>query len=74
MWICIVISHLSVGQHAVDEETFQSTMKYIFSFVEKVESFLSFSRFYMDRKLSFGEGKASGEHGREIVPAIPFGR
>ncbi|TDL22771.1 hypothetical protein BD410DRAFT_898004 [Rickenella mellea] len=30
-----VISHLSVGDHAVDEETFQSTMKYIFSFIEK---------------------------------------
>jgi condensin complex subunit 1 len=32
----IVISHLSVGEHAVDEESFQSTMKYIFSFIEKV--------------------------------------
>lgn len=31
----LVISHLSVGEHAVDEETFQSTMKYIFSFIEK---------------------------------------
>jgi condensin complex subunit 1 len=31
-----VISHLSIGDHAVDEETFQSTMKYIFSFIEKV--------------------------------------
>ncbi|KAF8591370.1 hypothetical protein K439DRAFT_1327448 [Ramaria rubella] len=31
-----VISHLSVGEHAVDEEAFQSTMKYIFSFIEKV--------------------------------------
>lgn len=31
-----VISHLSVGDHAVDEETFQSTMKYIFNFIEKV--------------------------------------
>ncbi|KAG8878535.1 Condensin complex subunit [Tulasnella sp. 332] len=30
-----VISHLSVGEHAVDQETFQSTMKYIFTFVEK---------------------------------------
>ena len=33
-----VISHLSTGDHAVDEETFQSTMRYIFSFVEKVWS------------------------------------
>ncbi|KAG8832801.1 Condensin complex subunit [Serendipita sp. 399] len=30
-----VISHLSVGPHAVDEEVFQSTMKYIFNFIEK---------------------------------------
>ncbi|KAF7983455.1 hypothetical protein HWV62_21732 [Athelia sp. TMB] len=30
-----VISHLSIGDHAVDEETFQSTMRYIFSFIEK---------------------------------------
>ncbi|TFK73027.1 hypothetical protein BDN72DRAFT_257566 [Pluteus cervinus] len=30
-----VISHLSVGDHAVDEETFQSTLKYIFQFIEK---------------------------------------
>ncbi|KZT37014.1 hypothetical protein SISSUDRAFT_988305 [Sistotremastrum suecicum HHB10207 ss-3] len=30
-----VISHLSVGEHAVDEEVFQSTMKYIFGFIEK---------------------------------------
>ena len=33
-----VISHLSVGDHSVDEETFQSTMKYIFTFIEKVIS------------------------------------
>ncbi|GLB42214.1 putative regulatory subunit of the condensin complex, a complex required for conversion of interphase chromatin into mitotic-like condense chromosomes [Lyophyllum shimeji] len=30
-----VISHLSTGDHAVDEETFQSTLKYIFTFIEK---------------------------------------
>ncbi|KZT53109.1 hypothetical protein CALCODRAFT_501450 [Calocera cornea HHB12733] len=30
-----VISHLSTGDHAVDEETFQRTMKYIFGFIEK---------------------------------------
>lgn len=34
-----VISHLSVGAHAVDEEAFQSTMKYIFKFIEKVSFF-----------------------------------
>jgi hypothetical protein len=31
-----VISHLSVGDHAVDEETFEKTMRYIFTFIEKV--------------------------------------
>ncbi|KIJ62112.1 hypothetical protein HYDPIDRAFT_30664 [Hydnomerulius pinastri MD-312] len=30
-----VISHLSSGDHAVEEEAFQSTMRYIFSFIEK---------------------------------------
>ncbi|KIM60515.1 hypothetical protein SCLCIDRAFT_1216792 [Scleroderma citrinum Foug A] len=30
-----VISHLSAGEHAVSEEIFQSTMRYIFSFIEK---------------------------------------
>ncbi|PFH48881.1 hypothetical protein AMATHDRAFT_64397 [Amanita thiersii Skay4041] len=30
-----VISHLSTGEHAVDEETFQSTLRYIFKFIEK---------------------------------------
>lgn len=33
-----VISHLSTGDHAVEEETFKSTMRYIFSFIEKVSS------------------------------------
>ncbi|WWC67026.1 uncharacterized protein I206_100933 [Kwoniella pini CBS 10737] len=30
-----VISHLSIGQHKVDEETFERTMKFIFTFIEK---------------------------------------
>ena len=30
-----IISHLSVGAHAVDEETYQSIMKYIFRYIEK---------------------------------------
>ncbi|KAN0127117.1 non-SMC mitotic condensation complex subunit 1 domain containing protein [Lactarius tabidus] len=30
-----VISHLSVGEHAMDEEGFQRTMRYIFTFIEK---------------------------------------
>ncbi|WVQ81007.1 hypothetical protein IAT38_003114 [Cryptococcus sp. DSM 104549] len=30
-----VISHLSIGSHAVDEETFERTMRFIFTFIEK---------------------------------------
>ena len=30
-----VISHLSVGKHAVEEDTFEKTMKYIFTFIDK---------------------------------------
>ncbi|KAH6918222.1 condensin [Coprinopsis sp. MPI-PUGE-AT-0042] len=30
-----VISHLSSGDHAVDEDKFESTMRYIFTFIEK---------------------------------------
>lgn len=30
-----VISHLSIGAHAVDEETFERTMRFIFTFIEK---------------------------------------
>ncbi|EIW67908.1 hypothetical protein TREMEDRAFT_32861 [Tremella mesenterica DSM 1558] len=30
-----VISHLSIGNHAVDEETFERTMRFIFTFIEK---------------------------------------
>lgn len=30
-----VISHLSIGTHAVDEETFERTMRFIFTFIEK---------------------------------------
>ncbi|PWZ02320.1 hypothetical protein BCV70DRAFT_198602 [Testicularia cyperi] len=30
-----IISHLSIGKHAVDEETFNRTMKFIFTFIDK---------------------------------------
>ncbi|PPQ81973.1 hypothetical protein CVT25_014624 [Psilocybe cyanescens] len=30
-----VISHLSTGEHAVEEEAFQSTLRFIFTFIEK---------------------------------------
>ena len=39
--LSLVISHLSVGAHSIDEEAFQSTMKYIFGFIEKVSLFPS---------------------------------
>ncbi|KAF9536741.1 hypothetical protein CPC08DRAFT_771461 [Agrocybe pediades] len=31
----VLISHLSTGDHAVEEEVFQSTLRYIFTFIEK---------------------------------------
>jgi condensin complex subunit 1 len=31
-----VISHLSVGKFKVDEESFEKTMRFIFTFIEKV--------------------------------------
>ena len=34
----LVISHLSVGPYAVEEEMFQSVIKYIFTFIEKVRT------------------------------------
>ena len=36
IWTLTVISHLSVGAHAIDEEKFRDTMKYIFKFIDKV--------------------------------------
>jgi condensin complex subunit 1 len=30
-----IISHLSIGKHAVDEETFARTMRFIFTFIDK---------------------------------------
>jgi len=42
-----VISHLSVGEHAIDEEGFQRTMRYIFTFIEKVTDAVVTSRIYI---------------------------
>lgn len=36
----LVISHLSTGDHAVEEEKFESILKYIFTFIEKVGLFI----------------------------------
>ena len=30
-----IISHLSIGEHAVDEATFANTMKHIFQYIDK---------------------------------------
>ena len=64
-----VISHLSVGAHSIDEEAFQSTMKYIFAFIEKVRLLAS----VLVLSLTYGRpaGEASREHCREAVPAVP---
>jgi hypothetical protein len=45
-----VISHLSTGDHAIDEKAFKSTLKYIFKFIEKIRDSNSNSR---DRLLHF---------------------
>lgn len=39
MRVFAVISHLSTGEHAVSEEMFQNTLRYIFSFIDKVRFF-----------------------------------
>jgi hypothetical protein len=39
--ICLVVSHLSTGEHAVAEEVFQNILQYIFTFIDKVLTLLS---------------------------------
>lgn len=62
-----VISHLSVGAHAVEEEAFQSTMKYIFKFIEKV----SHHPAVRNTVLTSHTGETSREHRRETLSAFP---
>lgn len=57
-----VISHLSVGAHSIDEEAFQSTMKYIFGFIEKVCSFSLGSHIACSPFAPPSTGEASREH------------
>jgi len=52
-----VISHLSTGDHAVDEEKFQSTLTYIFKFIEKVRGCL-LSPYFADFIALFQEKQA----------------
>ena len=54
----IVISHLSTGDHAVEEEVFKSTLRYIFTFIEKVR--FDFFNKYCYVILFIGE--TSGKH------------
>jgi len=66
-----VISHLSSGDYAVDEDNFQSTMKYIFTFIEKVP--------YTPRQSTARcspahTGKTSREHRREALSTLPSHR
>ena len=55
-----VISQLSLGSHAVDEETFERTMRFIFTFIEKVSGVLRAQRWHMG--LTGVVGEASGVH------------
>ena len=62
-----VISHLSSGDYAVDEDTFQSTMKYIFTFIEKVPRIpLQFKAIV----LTLCTGETSRKYRRETLPTL----
>ena len=72
-----VISHLSAGKHAMDEEGFQRTMRYIFTFIEKVTilSPLPSQQLTAAWPIVINRtGKASGEYRREALPALPAQR
>ena len=53
-----VISHLSVGEHSIDEEGFQRTMRYIFTFIEKVSISLASPKNKSKTKLKIKEKQA----------------
>lgn len=65
-----VISHLSIGKHAVDEDTFERTMRFIFTFIEKVSRIDSA---VAERQADHISGQASGESCRKTVPAFQTG-
>ena len=54
----IVISHLSTGEHAVEEEVFKSTLRYIFTFIEKVRFYFLINYCYV----TLFVGETSGKH------------
>lgn len=55
----------------MDEETFQSTMKYIFTFIEKVNLPIQPETVAMLMLEPDPAGKTSRKHCRETLPAIP---
>lgn len=58
MRISAVISHLSAGDHAVDEEMFKNTLRHIFTYIEKVIIFSTdFRRKRCLIRLSFSQEK-----------------
>lgn len=67
-----VISHLSVGKFKVDEESFEKTMRFIFTFIEKVSHSLSLSlRISKGRVIhADGTGQAGGIDCREALSEV----
>lgn len=59
-----IISHLSVGKHAVDEETYQSIMKYIFRYIEKVCGVIMLSPETFESRLTVQFDNLSGKASR----------
>ena len=56
-----VISHLSIGEHALDEEAFQRTMRYIFTFIEKVRAILTVRGVYVTNHMQEKQAEAIAE-------------
>ena len=69
--VCVrpVISHLSVGTHAMDEEGFQRTICYIFTFIKKVRVPHATPPIHLYNPLL---GNAGREHRREAVPVCQW--
>jgi condensin complex subunit 1 len=66
-FVYLVISHLSTGDHAVEEEKFESILKYIFTFIEKVGFYIiNGARSLIVRLV----GETSRKHRREALSTI----
>lgn len=66
-----VISHLSVGRWKVDEECFERTMRFIFTFIEKVSSAPPIPAVQESKLIHVGE--ASRVDHREAVSTVQAG-